>query len=1004
MTVRELREKYLAFFISKGHQIYPAASLIPYDATGRLDESLMFTGAGMVQFKPFFRGVAKPDHVRLVTCQRCVRTGDIDIVGDPSHLTFFEMLGNFSFGDYFKAQAIAFSWEFLTSSEWLGLDPRRLSFTIFEDDDEAYDEWAFWLIPAGIDPESRVFRLGEDTNYWPAGSFSAGPPGPCGPNSEMFYWVSDEEPPGEGYSREDYLRDDAAGKWIEIWNDVFIQYEWQGHHRNPERPAEGYEKDGMPPLPFQSIDTGMGLERTAVALGGYKSIYDTDVFAPILKVIVQLANKSNTTYTTYGSDENLDRAVRIIADHIRTSVFCIMDGILPSNTGRGYVLRRLIRRAVLKGQRVLGFTEPFFHLVYEGVVEALGDFYTELVERREVIVETLRNEEALFRRTLSAGNEILEDALESKLIQTLKSFADAYRENKNFDLPLSSSLNRIVDADTGLETDEEAQHLTDVYSQEVRTSGDVARLYREIRDASCLIAPLLPSYILPKVTGAQAFQLYDTFGFPLEVTQEIALEAGVEVDLEEYEVFMKDARNRSRAGQERESVYGGVSGGDELAVEDAPETTLFTGYDCTEEPARIIRIRPNAQSQTPNPLLIALDRTPFYAESGGQTGDHGQLILEDGTILEVTNTTKIAGTYWHHTRGGTVPVPVSLSASLLGKSVQAKVVGSRRARIQRNHTATHLLHAALRSVVGTHVTQAGSYVGPDNLRFDFTHGKALSTEEIARVERIVNEQVLENTPVQTHVDIPISEAKARGAMALFGEKYGNKVRMVEVGEFSRELCGGTHVRTTGEIGLFKIMSEASAASGVRRIEAITGEAAYEWALDQSNTLKEAANAIKTNPKDLVQALDKLQEQLKDERRRRERAEVASLRGDSKAESEQNVELAAGVRLWVRNFGDVDQKVAAQALDNAAAQDPNFVGIVAVVGNGRITFLAKAGKDAVSKGAHSGNLVREVAKIAGGGGGGKPDFATAGGKDPGKVDEALGVAPGLLGAMLSVSAD
>lgn len=925
MTVRELRDKYLAFFASKSHQLYPAASLIPYDATGRLDESLLFTGAGMVQFKPFFRGVARPESPRLMTCQRCVRTGDIEVVGDASHLTFFEMLGNFSIGDYFKAQAIAFSWEFLTSDEWLGLDPKRLCFTIFEEDDEAFTEWSFQIAPTGLNPEFRVFRLGEDTNYWPASSFTHGPPGPCGPNSEMFYWVSDNEPPPTGtYTREDFLRDDEAGKWLEIWNDVFIQFEWQGHLKNPDRPTDGFEKDAMPPLPFQSIDTGMGLERTAVVLGSYKSVYDTDAFQPILEKIDSLRGGRGES-AGHDLSEAEVRARRIIADHIRTASFCIMDGILPANNGRGYVLRRLIRRAVLKGQRVLGFEEPFFHKVYDGVVEAMGSFYTELVERRDVIVETLRNEEALFRRTLAAGTQLLADALEA--------------------LPASR----------------EGDH---------------------------------PTQTSPLLSGETAFRLYDTFGFPLEVTVEISAEAGVDVDLEGYELALKEAQERSRAGTERESVYGGVGGGDEISTPDAPQSTHFTGYGCTEDAGRIVRIR-----KTANALLVALDQTPFYAESGGQTGDHGELQLADGTVLVVSNTTKSSGTYWHQI------ADCELSAdALLGSSTHARVVGSRRSRIQRNHTATHLLHAALRKTLGTHVTQAGSYVGPDNLRFDFTHGKAMTADEIAIVERIVNERVLENTPVNTHVDIPIAEAKARGAMALFGEKYGNKVRMVEIGEFSRELCGGTHVRSTGEVGLFKLVSEASAASGIRRIEAITGEGAYEWVLEQTKAVREATGQLKVSPKELVQAVERMQDQLKEERRKREKAEMAALQGTPSSEAEQNVELASGVKFWVRNFGEVEQKNAAQALDNAAAGNPNFVGLVAVTGNGKVTFIAKAGPEAVSKGAHSGNLVREVAKIAGGGGGGGPSFATAGGKDASKVEEALQSAPALLGQMLAVSAD
>ncbi len=926
MTVRELREKYLRFFETKGHQRFPSGSLIPYDVTGRLDESLLFNGAGMIQFKPYFRGVMRPESPRLITCQKCVRTGDIETVGDLSHLTFFEMLGNFSFGDYFKAQAIAFIWEFMTYTALLNLDPRRLTFTGFEDDDEAYDEWAFWITPTGLKPENRVFRLGEDTNYWPAGAFSNGPPGPCGPNSEMFYWVADEQPPTGEYTREDWLRDDAAGKWLEIWNDVFIQYEWQGKPKDPSRPAAGFEKESMPPLPFQSIDTGMGLERTATALGGYKSVYETDAFKPIIAVIERLGDGFR-----YGQDQEQDVAVRIISDHIRTAVFCIADGVLPGNTGRGYVLRRLIRRAVLKGQRALGFANPFFHEVFEGVLQSMGGFYPELTERRELIVETLRNEEALFRRTLKSGLERLEAIVQRAILSS---------------------------------------HPEDLLHES-------------------------PTGIM--IDGEEVFRLYDTYGFPLEVTQEIADESGIEIDLLGYERALKEAQERSRGGQERESVYGGVTTAEEMAVEDAPEVTDFVGYTCTEGSSRIVRVRPQAEGR----LRVALDRTPFYAESGGQTGDHGSL-GGSGFTLSVLNTTKTSGTFWHEIE----PQEDIDSQSLLGQEVQAVVHGSRRSRILRNHTATHLLHAALRQVLGTHVTQAGSHVGPDGLRFDFTHGKSMSSDEVTRVERIVNDQVLANTMVQTHADLPIAEARARGAMALFGEKYGDKVRMVEVGEFSRELCGGTHVRSTGEIGLFKIISESSAASGVRRIEAITGESAYEWALDQANTIREAAAAIKASPKELVTAVERLQEQVKDERRRRERAEAASLSGACSVQetADENFELSGGVSMWVRNFGDVDQKIAASALDNAAAGKADFVGLVAVAANGRVNFIAKAGASAVAKGAHAGNLVREVAKIAGGGGGGKAEFATAGGKDAAKAEEALAGAPKILSAMLSVSAD
>ena len=905
MKVRELREKFLRFYESKGHLRFPGGSLIPYDVTGRLDESLLFNGAGMIQFKPYFRGIAQPENKRLVTAQKCVRTGDIEEVGDDTHLTFFEMMGNFSFGDYFKSQAIAFSWEFLTDPQWLGLDPKRLSFSIFEIDDEAYAEWSKWIGPAGIDPAARIVRLDEQSNYWPAGSFTFGPPGPCGPNSEMFYWVSAEEPPSGPYSKEDWERDEAAGKWVEFWNDVFITYDWQGHLADPANPKLGYVKDGMPELPFRSIDTGLGLERTAIVLGGQKSVYDTDVFEPILASIAALSTEDKL------STEAGIAAQRIIADHVRTSVFCIADGVLPGTTGRGYVVRRLIRRAVLKGQRVLGIEKPFFHLVFDGLAESMGDFYTELVENKDTLVETLKGEEALFRRTLAQGTQLLQ-----------------------------AELDALIDSDKG------------------RTlPGDVA------------------------------FKLYDTFGFPLEITQEIASEQSIGIDIDGYELALKEAQERSRGATDRESVYGGVVGGEEIAVEDAPSITEFIGYSATKGTGRIVRVKPLGGTR----YKVALDITPFYAESGGQTGDQGQLAGSD-IVLSVTNTTKNAGVFWHD-----IDSPVGADA-LIGLKVEARVTTPRRARILRNHTATHLLQAALRQVLGNHVTQAGSYVGPENLRFDFTHPSAMTDEQKSLVEQIVNEQALANTTVTTYVDLPIAEAKAKGAMALFGEKYGNKVRMVEIGDFSRELCGGTHVRSTGEIGLFKIVSESSAASGVRRIEAITGESAYQWVIEEAARIKQAADLLKASPRDLVSAVERVVEQVKDERKKREKAEMAAMTGNGSSNGTADVDIN-GVTVWVKNFGEVDQKTATSALDNTAAGKSEFVGVIAVLNEGKVTFIAKAGAGAVTRGAHSGNLVREVAKIAGGGGGGRPDFATAGGKSPEKADEALAAIPGLLKAMI-----
>jgi alanyl-tRNA synthetase len=902
MTVRGLREKYLAFFVSKGHLPFPSGSLVPYDVTGRLDESLLFNGAGMVQFKPYFRGVAQPENRRLTTAQKCVRTGDIDEVGDDTHLTFFEMMGNFSFGDYFRTEAIDFSWEFLTSPEWLHLDPRRLAFSIYEDDEEAYGRWSQHLQSAGIDPATRIFRLDEQSNYWPAGSLTAGPPGPCGPNSEMFYWVAGEPPKGP-YGRDQFVADESAGKWVEIWNDVFIGSEWQGRLRNPAKPSEGYIKEGMPDLPFKSIDTGMGLERTAMVLGGYSSVYESDVFAPVLNKIRELAGMPVTPAQI--------TAERVVADHIRTASFCICDGVFPGNNGRGYVLRRLIRRAVLKGQRGLGLTRSFFAEIFEGVLESMGDFYVELHERKSTIVETLANEEAQFRRTLNSGAALLEEELRS-----------------------------------------------------------------------------LESKVLP---GHVAFRLYDTFGFPLEVTAEIAAEGGFTVDVDGYETAMEEAQERSRSSQKRESVYGGVTSFDEMTVAEPPAATKFVGYESFSSEGRVVRVRP-ASAEHPNRWLVSLDVSPFYAESGGQAGDRGVLRSDSGAV-PVLESRKSQGIFWHEVEWD------GPSEELLGKVVSAEVNVEHRMQTQRNHTATHLLHAALRSVLGVHVAQAGSFVGPEGLRFDFSHNQAMSPVELDAVEQIVNREALANTPVITYVDLPIGEARAKGAMALFGEKYGDRVRMVEIGEFSKELCGGTHVRSTGEIGLFKILSESSASNGVRRIEAITGEAAYGWVVQELTRVKTAAETLRTTPNQLLESIERLQMQLKEEKKMREKAEVASLRASTNGPLDE-LKSINGLELWMRNFGEANPKIVANELDNAIAGHPSRIGLAASVTDGKVTLYAKAGPEAVAKGAHSGNLVRQIAKQLGGSGGGRAEFASAGGKDVSSIDAALATVPDFLMSTLA----
>lgn len=946
VNAQQLRSLYLQFFQSKGHLVYPSAPLVPIDVTGRLDESLLFTGAGMVQFKPFFRGIVEPPSRRLTNCQKCLRTGDIESVGDLTHLTFFEMLGNFSFGDYGKREAIGFSWEFLTSPEWLGLDPERLAVTVFEKDDEAHDAWTALLKDSGCEKKVSIFRLGEETNYWPAGALSNGPPGPCGPNSEMFYWVAAGPPPGTaGYTVDDFVRDEKAGRWIEIWNDVFIESEWQGHLRDPLRPALGWVRDGLPDLPFKSIDTGMGVERTACALAGSSDLFTTDTIAPV----VQAVCRASPGGVVYGKDPAVDRAIRIITDHFRAACFCLVDGVLPANTGRGYVLRRLIRRAMLQGRRVLAFTGPFLGQLYDGLLEALGSAYPELSERRATVVEMLQNEERLFLRTLAQG---------------MVEFIDVLQE-------LAGPKERI------------------------ESPADFARATQGA---------------IRTFPGEAAFRLYDTFGFPLEVTQELADEAGMDVDVDAYNLALEEAQQRSRAAHGMETVYGGVEITLKLLLGDRamPTPTRFVGYETTECEATIVGAIAHFDDngQATGDFAVALDQTPFYAESGGQVADTGT-IEGDGFRFAVEDVTKQSDVYVHLVRPlvegdafglvGLAPDEANrrLQERLFGARVRAKVDVSRLRRTMRNHTATHLLHAALRAELGEHVRQAGSYVGPDRLRFDFTHGQALSSAELSEVERRVNEQVLANLPVVIHRSVPFAEARARGAMALFGEKYGDVVRMVEVPGASLELCGGQHVRSTGEIGLFKILHEGSAAGGVRRIEAVTGEGAYEWVLGLERAANEAATMLKCRPAELAEAIARLQETQRELRRKLER--VRTQGGASQAA--QSVWIGE-VELVVEALPEASADEARAAADRLADGHPKRVAVVGTVSEGKAGFWCKAGPKALEAGAHAGQLVRALAERVGGGGGGRPDFAAAGGRQVDQFDRALAAAADVLREQLS----
>lgn len=896
MNARELRTKYLEFFDTKDHRRMPSDSLVPDDP------SLLFTSAGMVQFKPYFLGIAQPPHPRLSSSQKCLRTTDIEEVGNPSHLTFFEMLGNFSIGDYFKREAIAWAWEFLTDRKWLALDPDRLCVSVFETDDEAFELWRDMV---GL-PESRINRLGEDKNYWPANAISEGPNGPCGPCTEIFYrTVPPEQLSGN------FREDDKAGRWLEIWNLVLMQFQ------RCSDPNDLSKDVAMLPLPKPSIDTGMGLERTARVLSELPSVYHTDTFAPIVEAIGRLAG------TDPYADERSTRATRVIADHLRAASFCIADGVLPQNSGRGYVLRRLIRRAVLKGQMVLGFQQPFLAEVFPAVVEALGDHYSELVERFDHIARALATEEQSFRRTLRAGTD------------RFYSIAG-----------------------------------------EQRPAG----------------------WVFP---GEAAFELYDTFGFPLEVTRELVEQMDGSVDTSGYERALEEQRTRSKSGH-------GLA--DELFCQDQIELytsgeakpfTHFVGYDQLKVSARIVQVSPlpNDCGDTAELFDVALDVTPFYAEAGGQVGDTGTISCK-AFELRVEDTRRAQEITWHRcsvvrSDEPLVGVPVERQRELLGsgylfRGVTATVDAERRRHIVRNHTATHLLHAALRQVLGDHVHQAGSLVAPEYLRFDFTHHQAMTEEQIAEVERIVNRWVLQEVDVVIETQVPVAEAKARGAMALFGEKYGETVRVVQVPGFSIELCGGCHVSNTAKIGLFKIVHEGSVAGGVRRIEALTGEYAYRWAVERDRLVKDAAAKLKAGPAELGAAIERLQGEIRDLKRRLERA----VQGGAAQQPAMICEVN-GLPLVVQALQDVPLSSASGIADRLADQHKDAVVLVGAAGDGKVTFVAKVPEGARRHGAHAGNLVREIAAVAGGSGGGRPDFAQAGAKDPSRMNDALSTAPAVL---------
>ncbi|MFC4076847.1 alanine--tRNA ligase [Salinithrix halophila] len=863
MRGNEIRQKYLDFFAEKGHRVEPSASLVPVD-----DPTLLWINSGVATLKKYFDGRVAPENPRIVNAQKSIRTNDIENVGYTArHQTFFEMLGNFSIGDYFKKEAIHWAWEFLTDPKWMGMDAERLSVTIHPEDDEAY---RIWHEEVGI-PEERIIKLKD--NFWDIGE------GPSGPNTEIFF--DRGEAYGDLADPECYPGGENE-RFLEIWNLVFSQY-----NHNPD--------GSYTPLPKKNIDTGMGLERMASVMQDVRTNFDTDLFQPIIRAICEEAQ------VKYGVNNEADTALKVIADHIRTLVFAIADGVVPSNEGRGYVLRRLLRRAV-RYARTLGVERAFLYQLTPVVAGIMKEFYPEPAQRQEFIQKVIRGEEERFLETLSEGLMILEGIAE-----------------------------------------------------QLKKEGKI------------------------QISGQEAFTLYDTFGFPLDLTADYAKEQGLTVDTEGFEREMQAQRQRAREAR-KDSGSMQVQGG---ALSELSVNSQFVGYTSWTTMTRIAALLHGEQlvdvvgeGET---CFVVLEQTPFYAESGGQVADQGE-IQTPRARLSVMDVQKGPRGEHIHT------VLVEEGTVRNGDEAEASVKGAFRNEVMKNHTATHLLHKALKEVLGDHVNQAGSLVAPDRLRFDFTHIEPLTEEEKQLVEKRVNAQIWANTPVETMVK-PLAEAKAMGAMALFGEKYGDEVRVVRVGEYSLELCGGTHVGQTGEIGLFKLVSEGGIGSGVRRIEAFTGRRAYRYLEDQLQILHLAAGRLKATPDDVANRVESLQERMKELSRENEslRAKLNRLEGANLVDQAEEV---GGVPILTAKVDAPDMDALRSMVDDLKTRLKEGVIVLASVQGGKVQLVASVSKQYVQAGLHAGKLVKEAASRCGGGGGGRPDLAQAGGKEPERLEEAF----------------
>ncbi|MDY5496970.1 MAG: alanine--tRNA ligase [Anaerobutyricum sp.] len=862
--VNELRKMYLEFFESKGHLAMKSFSLVPHN-----DNSLLLINAGMAPLKPYFTGQEIPPRRRVTTCQKCIRTGDIENVGKTDrHGTFFEMLGNFSFGDYFKHEAIAWSWEFLT--EVIGLDPDRLYPSVYMEDDEAF---AIWRDEIGIPPE-RIFKFGKEDNFWEHGA------GPCGPCSEIYYDRGEKY----GCGKPGCTVGCDCDRYMEIWNNVFTQFENDGHNNYTT-------------LMQKNIDTGMGLERLAVVVQDVDSIFDVDTIRSLREKVCEIAGK------TYKEKEEDDVSIRLITDHIRSATFMISDGIMPSNEGRGYVLRRIIRRAARHG-RLLGIEGKFLAQLSKTVIEGSKDGYPELEEKQDFIYNVLIQEEGKFNKTIDQGLAILNDLEES-----------------------------------------------------MKNSG------------------------VKELNGEEAFKLYDTYGFPLDLTKEILEEKGYSVDEDAFKKCMDEQREKARSARKVTNYMGA----DVTVYEsiDPSITTEFVGYEKQECDSKITVMTTETEiteALTDGQIgTIFVEETPFYATGGGQHADSGVITCKDGEFVVEDTVKMLGGKVGHIGR-------VTKGMFKVGDTVTLKINGAQRAATAKSHSATHLLQKALRTVLGTHVEQSGSYVDKDRLRFDFSHFQAMTPEEITKVEDIVNEKIAEGLDVHTEI-MSVDEAKKTGAMALFGEKYGEKVRVVSMGDFSKEFCAGTHVPNTGVIKAFKIISETGVAAGVRRIEALTGDNVLKYYMDEEKTLHEAAKAAKTEPHKLAEKIQSMLEEIKALSSENEKLKDQIAKSEVADVMDQVIE-AGSYKVLPVSVKDVDMNALRTLGDDLKEKIGSGIVVLASDLGDKVNLIVTATDDAVKAGAHAGKIIREAAALVGGGGGGRPNMSQAGGKNPAGIPDAL----------------